>query len=54
VETPGKFRSVKIIFELNYTGGVMVIVRRGLGLTSSKSEFPVLATKWKEKFFICN
>jgi len=42
VETPGKFRNVKIIFELNYTGGIMVIVRRRWGLTSSKSEFPVL------------
>jgi len=29
-------------FELNYTGWVMVIVRRGWGLTFSKSEFPVL------------
>jgi len=38
----GKFRNVKIIFQLNYSGGVMVIVRRGWGLTSSKSEFPVL------------
>ena len=29
--TPGKFRNVKIIFELNYTGRVTVIVRRGWG-----------------------
>jgi len=29
VETLGKFRNVEIIFELNYKGGVMVIVRRG-------------------------
>ena len=42
VETPGKFRNVKNIFELIYTGGVIVIVRRGWGLTSSKFEFPVL------------
>jgi len=38
VETPGKFRNVKIIFELNYTKGVMMMVRRrGWGFTSSKS-----------------
>ena len=42
METLGQFRNVIIILELNYTGGVMAIVRRGLGITSSKSEFPVL------------
>ena len=42
VETSGKFRNVKIIFKLNYTWRVMVMVRRGWGLTSSKSEFPLL------------
>jgi len=40
VETPGKFKNVKIIFELNYTGVVMVIARREWGSPLQNPRFP--------------